>query len=75
MDGQPVPARIGLHGVTQEQQLTMTVTQSNADAITISGSFEILQTDFGIEPFSVFNGLLKVQDRLEISYQLVARKQ
>lgn len=75
IDGQPVPSRIGLHGVTQEQQLTMTVTQSDADAIMISGSFGILQTDFGIEPFSVFNGLLKVQDRLEISYQLVARRQ
>ncbi|MDB4261177.1 hypothetical protein OAC12_05380 [Porticoccaceae bacterium] len=74
-DGQPVPVRIGLHGATQEQQLTMTVTQSDTDAIMISGSFGILQTDFGIEPFSVFNGLLKVQDRLEISYQLVARRQ
>lgn len=75
MDGQPVATSIGLHGVFQEQQLTMTVTQPDADGIIISGSFAILQTDFGIEPFSVFNGLLKVEDRLEISYQLVARRQ
>ena len=75
MDGQPVPTSIGLHDVTQEQQLTMTVTEPDADVIIISGSFGILQTDFGIEPFSVFNGLLKVEDRLEVSYQIVARKQ
>jgi hypothetical protein len=75
MDGQPVPTSIGLHDVTQEQKLTMTVTEPDADVIIISGSFGILQTDFGIEPFSVFNGLLKVEDRLEVSYQIVARKQ
>lgn len=75
MAGQPVATSIGLHGVFQEQQLTMTVTQPDADGIIISGRFAILQTDFGIEPFSVFNGLLKVEDRLEISYQLVARRQ
>ena len=75
MDGQPVAASIGLHGVIQEQRLTMTVTQTNANNMLISGRFEILQTDFGIEPFSVFNGLLKVEDRLEITYQIVARRQ
>jgi len=74
MDAQPVTTRIVLHGVSQEQQLAMTVTQPNINSFAISGSFTILQTDFGIEPFSVFNGLLKVQDRLEISYRLVAHK-
>ena len=51
------------------------VTQPEINSLLLSGSFAILQTDFGIEPFSVFNGLLKVEDRLEISYQIVARKQ
>lgn len=75
MDGQPVATNIGLHGIFQEQQLIMAVAQPNSNSFVISGSFAILQTDFGIEPFSVFNGLLKVEDRLEISYQLLARKQ
>ena len=74
MGGQPVPTSISLHGVTQEQQLMMTVTQTATNNMLISGRFEILQSDFGIEPFSVFNGLLKVEDRLEITYQIVARK-
>jgi hypothetical protein len=52
----------------------MTVTQTATNNMLISGRFEILQSDFGIEPFSVFNGLLKVEDRLEITYQIVARK-
>jgi hypothetical protein len=75
LDGQPVTTSISLHGVIQEQQLTMTVARPNTNSVVISGSFAILQTDFGIKPFSVFNGLLKVKDRLEISYQLVARRQ
>jgi hypothetical protein len=75
MDGQPVATNIGLHGIFQEQQLIMAVAQPSSNSFVISGSFAILQTDFGVEPFSVFNGLLKVEDRLEISYQLLARKQ
>ena len=75
MDGQPVATNIGLHGIFQEQQLIMAVAQPSSNSFVISGSFAILQTDFSIEPFSVFNGLLKVEDRLEISYQLLARKQ
>ena len=74
MDGQPIVTNIGLHGVFQAQELEITVTQPSVNSLMISGSFAILQTDFGIEPFSVFNGLLKVEDRLEISYQLLARK-
>jgi len=74
MDGQPVATNIGLHGIFQEQQLIMAVAQPSSNSFVISGSFAILQTDFGVEPFSVFNGLLKVEDRLEISYQLLARK-
>jgi len=32
------------------------------------------QSDFGITPFSVMNGLLKVQDKLDLSYHLVAKR-
>jgi len=63
-----------LHGVSQEQQIDMQVSRPDGNSLLISGSFAILQTDFGIKPFSVFNGLLRVEDRLEISYRLLARK-
>lgn len=75
VNGLPIATRIGLHGIFQTQDLEIAVTQPDINSVLISGSFAILQTDFGIEPFSVFNGLLKVKDRLEISYQIVARKQ
>lgn len=75
MAGQQIATNIGLHGIFQTQDLEIAVTQPEINSWLLSGSFAILQTDFGIEPFSVFNGLLKVEDRLEISYQIVARKQ
>jgi hypothetical protein len=31
-----------------------------------------LQTDFNIAPFSIMNGLIKVEDKLEIDVQLTA---
>jgi hypothetical protein len=54
--------------------LTIKVAQPDIDSLELSGSFRILQSDFGIEPFSVFNGLLKVKDRLEISINLSLKK-
>jgi hypothetical protein len=40
--------------------------------ITAIGNFQILQTDLGLEPFSVMMGALKVQDKLDIRFTLVA---
>ena len=74
INGQPISTRINLHGVSQEQQIDLKVSRPDSNSLSISGSFAILQTDFGIKPFSVFNGLLRVEDRLEISYRLLARK-
>ena len=39
-----------------------------------SGEFDILQTDFGIKPFSVALGALEVQDRLHIKFSVIAEK-
>jgi hypothetical protein len=44
----------------------------NGDRLTASGEFEILQTDFGIKPFSVALGALEVKDRLLVRFKLVA---
>ena len=60
-----------LHGVTR-----MVRTEPKIDAsperIEVSGSFAINQTDFGIEPFSVFGGALTVQDRVDLSFTIHA---
>lgn len=42
--------------------------------LTASGEFDILQTDFGIKPFSVALGALEVQDRLHVTFKVVAEK-
>ena len=42
--------------------------------LTASGEFDVLQTQFGIKPFSVALGALEVQDRLHIEFTIVAEK-
>jgi polyisoprenoid-binding protein YceI len=54
-----VPVKIGVEGAK----------------LSASGEFDILQSDFGIKPFSVALGALEVQDRLHIKFTIVAQKQ
>lgn len=42
--------------------------------LSASGEFDILQTEFGIKPFSVALGALEVQDKLHIQFKIVAEK-
>jgi polyisoprenoid-binding protein YceI len=44
------------------------------EQLTASGEFDILQTEFGMKPFSVALGALEVQDRLHIKFTIVAEK-
>jgi hypothetical protein len=40
--------------------------------MTARGRFAILQSDYGIVPFSVLGGALRVEDRVEIMFRIVA---
>jgi len=42
--------------------------------LSASGEFDILQTEFGIKPFSVALGALEVQDKLHITFRIVTRE-
>jgi polyisoprenoid-binding protein YceI len=42
------------------------------ERITASGSFKILQSDFGMQPFRVLAGALAVKDELKIQYRIEA---
>lgn len=44
----------------------------NGERLTASGEFEILQTDFGIKPFSIAMGALEVKDNLRVRFAIVA---
>ena len=60
---------------SSRRDITTPVTLAiTGDRLTANGEFDILQTDFGIKPFSIGLGALEVQDRLRVRYKLVAVK-
>jgi polyisoprenoid-binding protein YceI len=77
-------AKVG--GTLQAPQVTASITIKDAThdvevpvkiavdgkKLTATGEFDVLQTQFGIKPFSVALGALEVQDRLHIKFTIVA---
>lgn len=57
----PLPIRLELEGVETAQ-------------LRVSGTFSFLQSDFGIEPFSILGGGLRVMDPLEVTFHLLANQ-
>jgi polyisoprenoid-binding protein YceI len=69
--GEPGPyqldGRFTLHGVTQPLRLTAVVERAGArGGLLVHGSFTVLQTAYGIQPYSALGGLARVADQLEI---------
>jgi polyisoprenoid-binding protein YceI len=59
--------RFTLHGTTRPLSFTATVEQgSTPGTLHARGSFTILQTAYGIQPYSALAGLVKVADQLEV---------
>ena len=67
-----VAAEIQLHGVIQERQIDLNWHRDTTGVLTAQSTFSLLQTDFNIAPFAIMNGLIKVEDKLEITVQLIA---
>ena len=63
---------VEMHGVTREQWIALTIS-GLPDALTVSGSFVLRQTDFGIHPYSVAGGLLAVKDEVVVAFDLAGR--
>lgn len=61
---------IEMHGQTREQSVPLTVT-GLPQALNVSGSLVLRQSDFGIQPYSVMGGLLAVQDEVRLEFSLV----
>lgn len=68
-----ITARITIKNATKEVVVPTSIA-INGEQLTASGEFDILQTDFGMKPFSVALGALEVQDRLHIRFNLVAAR-
>lgn len=62
-----------LHGVSRSFAVPVQV-RVEAATLEASGTFELRQSDFGIEPFSVLGGALRVEDRLDVSFELRAER-
>ncbi len=54
----PIPVRLNLDGKT----------------LTAAGEVELLQSNFGIEPFSSFLGTVAVKDRIRVKFHILARE-
>jgi len=68
-----ITARITIKNASKDVAVPASIAM-NGDRLTASGEFDILQTDFGMKPFSVALGALEVQDRLHVRFNLVAEK-
>ncbi len=68
-----IVARVTVRDVAREMRIPTTV-QIDRETVTARGAFDILQTDFGIKPFSVALGALTVQDQLHIRFELTATR-
>ncbi len=60
---------VELHGQTREMWTALTVT-GLPEQLTVQGALVLKQTDFGIKPFSVFGGILAVQDEVVVEFTL-----
>ena len=64
---------ITLHGTTRSVD-TEAQFEKTAEEVSVSGSFAIDQSQFGIVPFSVLGGAIAVQDRVNINFLIRARR-
>ncbi|MBI2317754.1 MAG: YceI family protein [Betaproteobacteria bacterium] len=62
---------ITLRGVTRERQVPAQI-EAGTDGFGASGSLALNQTDFGIPPFSILGGAIRVQDRLDLRFRILA---
>jgi polyisoprenoid-binding protein YceI len=63
-----------LHGVTRPLSFSATLARiEGSDDVRIHGTFAILQTDYGITPYSALGGIAKVANQIQIWGELRAR--
>jgi polyisoprenoid-binding protein YceI len=66
-----ITTRITIRGVARDVSVPAALA-TESGRLTATGQFDILQSDFGIKPFSIGAGALQVQDRLHIAFKIVA---
>jgi YceI-like domain len=70
---QPLRVAIALHGTTRSIEAPVQF-RSAGDEVAATGSLAIDQSQFGIAPFSILGGAIAVQNRVNITFQVVATR-
>ena len=70
--GVRLTATITLHGVTRAFEVPAQM-ETPRDGMSVSGSLELNQSDFGIVPFSILGGAIQVQDRISLRFSIQSR--
>lgn len=69
----PVSASITLHGITRTLDVPVRIEKADGD-LGVEGTMSLAQSDFGIAPFSILGGAIAVQDSVELTFRLRARR-
>ncbi len=73
----PGSARLGLsitlNGITRSMSVPA-LTEADAERVNISGQLQLKQTDFGIEPFSILAGAIRVRDEVVVRFRISAHR-
>lgn len=66
--------RITLHGTARDVKVPVSVSR-DGDDLSASGSFDLRQSEFGMQPYSALGGALQVADVLKVQFKIVSHKQ
>lgn len=66
-----IAVRVTLHGVSHDYVVPTALFHAPHGRLVATGGLTLKQSDFGIKPFSILNGGLRVRDGLDVSFHLV----
>jgi polyisoprenoid-binding protein YceI len=66
-------AQVTLHAVTRTLRIPVEFAR-DGDRLKIEGRFRIRQSDFGMTPYSILGGALRVKDELALSFRIEATR-
>lgn len=72
-DCSTLDARITLHGVTRALEIPIGI-ESGGDRLLVRGRFSVRHSDFGMTPYSILGGALRVKDRIDVTFRLEASR-
>jgi polyisoprenoid-binding protein YceI len=67
-DGYRLTGSLGIHGVTRERVIDVRV-GDGGDSWRLSCQADVRQTEFGVKPYSMLMGAMKVVDAVSVSFE------